>query len=103
MTTTTDQSAAYYDDPRNTFLTRCQVQKRYGWGRTKTYQTTAHSSFPKPIGGDRYRLDSLLRWEDGQLTGDIAVLPARRAAITPVAVLIPAARKGGPRKKGQAA
>jgi len=103
MTTATDQSAAYYDDPRNTFLTRCQLQQRYGWGRTKTYQATAHSSFPKPVGGDRYRLDSLLRWEDGQLNGDFAVVPTSGAASTPVAVLIPAARKGGPRKKAQAA
>lgn len=103
MTTTTDQYAAYNDDPRNTFLTRRQLQQRYGWGRTKTYQATAHSSFPKPIGGDRYRLDSLLRWEDCQLGGDMGVVPTSGTSITPVAVLVPAARKGGPRKKGQAA
>ena len=51
LTTTTNQSGGHNDGPRNIFLTRSQLQQRYGWGRTKRYQTTAHSSFPEARGG----------------------------------------------------
>jgi predicted DNA-binding transcriptional regulator AlpA len=54
-------------DPRHTFLTAQQVIARYGWGRTKGYQVLRRRDFPKPVAGDRYRLDTLMAWEDSQL------------------------------------
>jgi predicted DNA-binding transcriptional regulator AlpA len=54
-------------DPRHTFLTAQEVIARYGWGRTKGYQVLRRRDFPKPVAGDRYRLDTLMAWEDSQL------------------------------------
>lgn len=67
-------------DPRHTFLTVRDVMARYGWGRTKCYQMMRRPGFPRPVGGDRYRLDTLMAWEDAQLTehqrDTATVLPA---------------------------
>ena len=55
-------------DPRHVFLTPAEVMARYRWGRTKGYEVMRRhcNGFPQAIGG-RYRLDSLLGWEDRQL------------------------------------
>lgn len=67
-------------DPRHTFLTARDVMLRYGWGRTKGYEMMRRPNFPRPLGGDRYRLDTLMAWEDAELLGerraDAAALPA---------------------------
>jgi hypothetical protein len=55
----------YPTDPAHTFLSSKEVIARYGWGRTKGYQVLAGSEFPRAIAG-RYRLDTLIAWEDGQ-------------------------------------
>jgi hypothetical protein len=44
------------------FLTAKEVIARYGWGRTKGYRVLHSEGFPRPIGGDRYRLDTLIDW-----------------------------------------
>jgi hypothetical protein len=49
------------------FLTAKEVIARYGWGRTKGYRVLHSEGFPRPIGGDRYRLDTLIDWEQHQL------------------------------------
>jgi predicted DNA-binding transcriptional regulator AlpA len=54
-------------DPRHIFLTAKEVIERYGWGRTKGYQVLRRSDFPRPVAGDRYRLDTVMAWEDRQL------------------------------------
>ena len=54
-------------DPRHVFLTARDVMARYGWGRTKCYEMIRRDDFPRPVGGDRYRLDTLMAWEDSQL------------------------------------
>lgn len=54
-------------DPRHIFLTARDVMARYGWGRTKCYEMMRRTDFPTPVGGDRYRLDTLMAWEDAQL------------------------------------
>jgi hypothetical protein len=55
-------------DPRHVFLTPAEVMARYRWGRTKGYDVmrSRRDGFPRPIAG-RYRLDSLLVWEEQQL------------------------------------
>lgn len=70
-------------DPRDTFLSAREVISRYGWGRTKGYHVLRSDDFPRPIGGDRYRLDSLLTWEEAQLqaprpAAEVPSLPARK-------------------------
>jgi predicted DNA-binding transcriptional regulator AlpA len=70
--------------PSDTFLTAMEVIARYGWGRTKGYRVLRSEGFPRPIGGDRYRLDSLLAWEESQLAAEprqpvaAPALPARK-------------------------
>jgi hypothetical protein len=54
-------------NPRHTFLTAQEVIERYGWGRTKGYQVLRRGDFPRPGAGDRYRLDTLMTWEDRQV------------------------------------
>ncbi|HVU74593.1 MAG TPA: hypothetical protein VHE83_16645 [Mycobacteriales bacterium] len=54
-------------DPRHTFLSAREVIARYGWGRTKGYEMLRRPDFPAAVGGDRYRLDALMAWEDAQL------------------------------------
>ena len=50
------------------FLSPRQVFSRYGWGRTKGYEMLKSPSFPNAIGG-KYRLDSLIQWENWLLDG----------------------------------
>lgn len=52
--------------PEHVFLTARQVIARYGWGRTKGYRMLKSDDFPRAIGGDRYRLDTLMEWERRQ-------------------------------------
>ena len=58
-------------DPRHVFLTAAEVMARYQWGRTKGYEVmrTRRDGFPGAISG-RYRLDTLLHWEDQQAGRD---------------------------------
>ena len=62
-----DQRETRAVDPASAFLTALEVIARYGWGRTKGYRMLRSDSFPRPIGGDRYRLDTLIAWENAQL------------------------------------
>ena len=76
--TSVDRSAGEdqprHDDPASAFLTALEVIARYGWGRTKGYRMLRCEGFPRPIGGDRYRLDTLVAWENAQLA---AARPAK--------------------------
>ena len=74
-------------DPASAFLTALEVIARYGWGRTKGYRMLRSEGFPRPIGGDRYRLDTLIAWENAQL---VAARPPRPVPSLP------------PRKRGRA-
>jgi predicted DNA-binding transcriptional regulator AlpA len=74
-------------DPASAFLTALEVIARYGWGRTKGYRMLRSEGFPRPIGGDRYRLDTLIAWENAQLA---ATRPAKPVPSLP------------PRKRGRA-
>lgn len=67
-------------DLAGAFLTALEVIARYGWGRTKGYRMLRSEGFPRPIGGDRYRLDTLIAWENAQLA---AVRPAKPAPSLP--------------------
>ena len=62
-----DQGQPRAVDPASAFLTALEVIARYGWGRTKGYRMLRSEEFPRPIGGDRYRLDTLIAWENAQL------------------------------------
>ena len=63
-------------DPTVAFLSALEVIARYGWGRTKGYRLLRSEGFPRPIGGDRYRLDTLVAWENAQLAAVRPVEPA---------------------------
>ena len=54
-------------DPRHTFLSARDVFTRYGWGRTQGYVHIKTPGFPRPVLGGKYRLDTLLAWEDTQV------------------------------------
>ena len=60
----------YPTDPAHTFLTAKEVFARYGWGRTKGYEVLRRPDFPRAIEG-RYRLDTLIAWEDAQLAAEV--------------------------------
>lgn len=64
----------HVSEPASVFLTAREVIARYGWGRTKGYRMLRSEGFPRPIGGDRYRLDTLIAWENAQLA---AARPAK--------------------------
>lgn len=66
MTVVTHASQHRDVAPEYTFLTAQQVTARYGWGQTKGYRMLRSEGFPRPIGGDRYRLDGLMDWESHQ-------------------------------------
>ena len=83
----TDHDERLAFDPASAFLTALEVIARYGWGRTKGYRMLRSEDFPRPIGGDRYRLDTLIAWENAQL---VAARPAKPVPSLP------------PRKRGRA-
>jgi hypothetical protein len=73
-------------DPRHTFLRPAEVFLRYGWKKSKGYDMLQSPGFPRRV-GDKYRLDTLLAWEERELSG-INVSAAAMAG--------PAAGVGGP-------
>ena len=75
-----DQGEPRVVDPASAFLTALEVIARYGWGRTKGYRMLRSEGFPRPIGGDRYRLDTLVAWENAQLA---AARPAKPVPCLP--------------------
>jgi predicted DNA-binding transcriptional regulator AlpA len=80
-----ERQAGVQPSPCDVFLTAGQVIARYGWGRTKGYRILRENGFPRPIGGDRYRLDALIAWEESQLVQPrpskaAPSLPARKRA-----------------------
>lgn len=75
-----DQREPRAADPASAFLTALEVIARYGWGRTKGYRMLRSEGFPRPIGGDRYRLDTLIAWENAQLA---AARPAKPVPCLP--------------------
>ncbi|MHB8451230.1 MAG: hypothetical protein ACYDAQ_12385 [Mycobacteriales bacterium] len=78
-----DGSPAAAIDPRHTFLAAREVMARYGWGRTKGYEMLRDPRFPRPLAGNRYRLDTLMAWEDTQLAGAAAPVAPLRPAFPP--------------------
>jgi hypothetical protein len=87
MTSQTSDLQASDTGPEHIFLTAQQVIARYGWGRTKGYRMLRSEGFPRPIGGDRYRLDALMEWERRQQASGVpskpmAELPPRRRRST---------------------
>lgn len=97
-------------DPRNKFLTRSEVMLRYGWGRTKGYEKLRErlDGFPPAIDG-RYRLDTLLAWEERRLEAlgwaldedkSSSERPKSASALREVPTL-PAKRLGGRPRKGR--
>lgn len=82
-----DDGQPLFVDPASAFLTAIEVIARYGWGRTKGYRMLRSEGFPRPIGGDRYRLDTLIAWENAQL---VAARPTKPVPSLP------------PRKRGRA-
>src|SRR3954468_19268110 len=61
-------------DPRHVFLTAQEVILRYGWGRTYGYRMLNSTGFPRRI-GDRFRLDTLIVWEQAVLAGELPGRP----------------------------
>ena len=61
-------------DPRHVFFTAKEVILRYGWGRTYGYLMLKSTGFPRRI-GDRFRLDTLIAWEQAVLTGELPGRP----------------------------
>jgi hypothetical protein len=64
-------------DPCHVFLTAKEVIVRYGWGRTYGYRMLKSTGFPRRI-GDRFRLDTLITWEQDVLAG---LLPGRARVV----------------------
>jgi hypothetical protein len=65
-----------HQDPRQTFLTGKEVFARFGWGRTYGYAMLSSTGFPPAI-GLRYRLDTILAWEDDVIAGKLPGHPDR--------------------------
>lgn len=68
--------------PEHIFLTKQEVIARYRWSRSKGYEIMQSPDFPRAIEG-RYRLDTLLAWEERQLTPkprEVKTLPPPRGA-----------------------
>jgi hypothetical protein len=63
-----------HTSPRHIFLTSTEVIARFRWGRTYGYQMLASTGFPRTI-GNRYRLDTLIAWEDRVLDGELTGRP----------------------------
>lgn len=75
-----DQPGPAAVDPASAFLTALEAIDRYGWGRTKAYRMLRCDSFPHTFGGEKYRLDTLMAWDNAQLA---AVRPAKPVASLP--------------------
>src|SRR3954471_22805223 len=60
--------------PRHVFLTAKETIVRYGWGRTYGYLMLKSTGFPRRI-GDRFRLDTLIAWEQAGLAGELPGRP----------------------------
>ncbi len=78
---------------RHTFLSRTEVMARYRWKRTKGYRLIATDQFPSEIAG-RFRLDSLMAWEDGELARPQAdSSPHAVVAVSSEAPMLPTRRR----------
>ena len=66
-----------HTSPNHTYLTSREVIARFRWGRTFGYQMLSSTGFPRTIGG-RYRLDTLIDWEDRVLSGELTGRPDSR-------------------------
>jgi hypothetical protein len=64
-------------DPRDIYLKAEEVHRRYTWGRTLGYEMLRSTGFPRALGG-RYRLDTLLAWDERVLTGELTGRPDPR-------------------------
>ncbi|MCU1614169.1 MAG: hypothetical protein JWO98_1709 [Frankiales bacterium] len=88
----------YPNDPVHTFLSAKEVIARYGWGRTKGYQVLSRPDFPRAIAG-RYRLDTLIAWEDAQLAAEVVeAAEAITAAAAGTTADVDATTTGMPRR-----
>ena len=74
MTNNTMPASSGHPNSRHTFLTGGAVIARFDWGRTYGYRMLFSTGFPRAIGG-RYRLDTLLQWEDRVLSGELPGRP----------------------------
>jgi hypothetical protein len=74
MTSNTTPALPGDTDPRHVFLTAQEVILRYGWGRTYGYLMLKSTGFPRRI-GDRFRLDTLIEWENAVLAGELPGRP----------------------------
>jgi hypothetical protein len=74
-------------DPRRVFLTAQEVILRYGWGRTYGYQMLKSTGFPRRI-GDRFRLDTLIAWEQAVLAGELTGRPDDPESLGDTAITI---------------
>lgn len=81
-------------DPRHTFLSTREVIARYGWGKSQGYKHVKTPGFPRPVLGGKYRLDTLMQWEDDQ-TGPQGTDPAPRGSAPGTPAGPPAKRTRG--------
>ena len=75
MTPQLTTPGAFSTAPEHTFLTTQHVFDRYRWKRTHGYQMINTAEFPC-IGG-RFRLDTLIAWEDARAVRRPAGRPRR--------------------------
>jgi predicted DNA-binding transcriptional regulator AlpA len=96
MTTPDEAREAH---PQHTFLRTSEVFARYRWGRSAGYLRLRDPNFPRPLPGGVYRLDTLLAWEESQLSGSSTsrngtVEPtAADESVAPQSVTAPPARR----------
>jgi hypothetical protein len=72
-------------DARHTFPKPQEVIARYRWGRPRGYLELKKATFPRPIGA-KYRLDTLIAWEEWCLT---LHQPSRRETVAAIPLLEP--------------
>ena len=61
-------------NPRDVYLKPAEVLARFDWRHSYGYRMLASAGFPQAIGG-RYRLDTVLAWEDRVLSGELSGRP----------------------------
>src|SRR3954471_17003013 len=61
-------------NPPHVFLTAKETIVRYGWARIYGYLMLKSTGFPRRI-GDRFRLDTLIPWEQAVLAGELPGCP----------------------------